>query len=48
MLHYMHTDGRLGSIQQTGADPQPFKASAIHMCGMGAFLPAASEIWKMY
>jgi rhamnogalacturonyl hydrolase YesR len=47
MLHHVYADGRLGCIQQTGADPAPFKASASYTYGVGAFLLAGSEIRKM-
>ena len=48
MLHHVYADGRLGSIQQTGAEPQPFKASSSYTYGVGAFLLAGSEIRKMH
>jgi rhamnogalacturonyl hydrolase YesR len=48
MLHHVYADGRLGCIQQTGAEPQPFKASASYNYGVGAFLLAGSEIRKMH
>jgi rhamnogalacturonyl hydrolase YesR len=44
MLHHIYADGRLGCIQQTGAEPAPFKASASYNYGVGAFLLAGSEI----
>ncbi len=47
LLHHVYADGRLGCIQQTGAEPQPFKASASYTYGVGAFLLAGSEIRKM-
>jgi rhamnogalacturonyl hydrolase YesR len=47
MLHHVYADGRLGCIQQTGAAPAPFKASASYNYGVGAFLLAGSEIRKM-
>jgi rhamnogalacturonyl hydrolase YesR len=47
MLHHVYADGRLGCIQQTGAEPQPFKASASYTYGVGAFLLAGSEIRRM-
>jgi rhamnogalacturonyl hydrolase YesR len=47
MLHHVYADGRLGCIQQTGADPEPFKASASYTYGVGAFLLAGSEIRQM-
>jgi rhamnogalacturonyl hydrolase YesR len=48
MLHHIYADGRLGCIQQTGADPEPFKASASYTYGVGGFLLAGSEIMKMH
>jgi rhamnogalacturonyl hydrolase YesR len=47
MIHHIYADGRLGCIQQTGAEPNPFKASASYNYGVGAFLLAGSEIRKM-
>lgn len=47
MLHHIYADGRLGCIQQTGADPEPFKASSSYTYGVGGFLLAGSEIYKM-
>jgi rhamnogalacturonyl hydrolase YesR len=48
MLHHIYADGRLGCIQQTGADPEPFKASSSYTYGVGGFLLAGSEIIKMH
>lgn len=48
MLHHVYADGRLGCIQQTGAEPAPFKATASYTYGVGAFLMAGSEIYKMH
>lgn len=47
ILHHVYADGRLGCIEQTGAEPAPFKASASYTYGVGAFLLAGSEIRKM-
>jgi rhamnogalacturonyl hydrolase YesR len=47
LLHHVYADGRLGCIQQTGAEPAPFKASASYTYGVGAFLLAGSEIRQM-
>jgi len=47
MLHHVYADGRLGCIQQTGAEPAPFKATASYTYGVGAFLLAGSEVEKM-
>ena len=48
MLTHIYADGRLGCIQQTGADPEPFKASSSYTYGVGGFLLAGSEIYKMH
>ena len=48
MLHHVYADGRLGCIQQTGAEPQPFKASSSYTYGVGGFLLAGSEIRQMH
>jgi rhamnogalacturonyl hydrolase YesR len=47
MLKHVYADGRLGGIQQTGAEPAPFKATASYTYGIGAFLMAGSEIRRM-
>jgi rhamnogalacturonyl hydrolase YesR len=47
ILHHVYADGRLGCIQQTGAEPAPYKATASYTYGVGAFLLAGSEIRKM-
>lgn len=47
MLKHIYADGRLGDIQQTGAQPAAFKPSASYTYGVGGFLLAGSEIHKM-
>jgi len=47
MLKHIYADGRLGDIQQTGSEPQAFKASASYTYGVGGFLLAGSEIRRM-
>jgi rhamnogalacturonyl hydrolase YesR len=47
MLKHVYADGRLGCIQQTGAEPAPFKATSSYTYGVGAFLLAGSEIRHM-
>jgi rhamnogalacturonyl hydrolase YesR len=47
MLAHVYADGRLGCIQQTGAEPAPFKATASYTYGVGGFLLAGTEIRKM-
>jgi unsaturated rhamnogalacturonyl hydrolase len=47
MLQHIYADGRLGSIQQTGAAPSTYKPSASYNYGVGGFLLAGSELHKM-
>jgi rhamnogalacturonyl hydrolase YesR len=47
MLKHIYADGRLGDIQQTGAAPSTFKPSASYNYGVGGFLLAGSELYKM-
>jgi rhamnogalacturonyl hydrolase YesR len=47
MLQHIYADGRLGDIQQTGAAPSTYKPSASYNYGVGGFLLAGSEIYKM-
>jgi unsaturated rhamnogalacturonyl hydrolase len=47
MLKHVYADGRLGDIQQTGAEPAKFKPSASYTYGVGGFLLAGSEIRTM-
>ena len=47
MLKHVYADGRLGDIQQTGAEPMTYKASASYTYGVGGFLLAGSEIRAM-
>src|SRR5271170_2211654 len=47
MLKHVYADGRLGGIQQTGAEPAPFKPTASYTYGVGAYLLAGSEIRRM-
>jgi hypothetical protein len=47
MVRHIYADGRLGCIEQTGSAPAPFKASSSLNYGVGGFLLAGSEIYKM-
>ena len=47
MLHHVYADGRLGSIQQTGAEPAYYLAGSSYNYGVGAYLLAASELKRM-
>lgn len=47
LLAHVYADGRLGCIQQTGAEPAFYKPSASYNYGVGAFLLAASEVDRL-
>jgi rhamnogalacturonyl hydrolase YesR len=47
MLQHIYADGRMGDIQQTGSAPALFKPSSSYNYGVGGFLLAGSEIYKM-
>ena len=47
MLQHVYADGRLGGIQQTGAEPAPFRPMASYTYGVGGFLLAATEVKRM-
>ncbi len=47
MLKHVYADGRLGSIQQTGAEPAPFKPTASYTYGVGGFLLAGTEVRRL-
>jgi rhamnogalacturonyl hydrolase YesR len=47
MLRHIYADGRLGDIQQTGAEPAYYLPSASYNYGVGGFLLAGSEVKQM-
>jgi len=47
LLKHVYADGRLGCIQQTGAEPTPYLPTSSFNYGVGAFLLAASEVRHM-
>lgn len=47
MLKHVYADGRLGCIQQTGAEPAFYPPTASYNYGVGAFLLAGSEMKVM-
>jgi hypothetical protein len=47
MLQHIYADGRLGDIQQTGSAPDLFNPSSSFNYGVGGFLLAGSEVYKM-
>ncbi|CAN5431154.1 hypothetical protein BH10ACI4_BH10ACI4_31650 [soil metagenome] len=47
MLQHVYADGRLGGIQQTGAEPAPFRPTASYTYGVGGFLLAGTEVKHM-
>jgi rhamnogalacturonyl hydrolase YesR len=47
LLLHVYADGRLGCIQQTGAEPAYYLPSSSYNYGVGGFLLAASELKRM-
>ncbi len=47
LLTHVYEDGRLGGIQQTGAEPAHYRPSSSYNYGVGGFLFAAAELKKM-
>jgi len=47
LLKHVYQDGRLGSIQPIGASPDKFSATSSYVFGVGAYLLAGSEIYKL-
>jgi rhamnogalacturonyl hydrolase YesR len=44
ILNNVYADGRLGNIQQTGAEPAFYRSASSFNYGVGAFMLAASEV----
>jgi rhamnogalacturonyl hydrolase YesR len=47
LLSHVYEDGRLGCIQPIGAAPGAFTATSSYVYGVGAYLLAGSEIYKL-
>ena len=47
ILKSVYEDGRLGGIQQTGAEPAFYRPASSYNYGVGGFLLAAAELKKM-
>jgi unsaturated rhamnogalacturonyl hydrolase len=47
ILQHVYADGRLGCIQQTGAEPAFYLPTASYNYGVGAYLLAGSELRRM-
>ncbi|QGZ41498.1 rhamnogalacturonyl hydrolase YesR [Pseudoduganella flava] len=47
LLKHIYADGRLGGIQQTGAEPAYYQPSSSYNYGVGGFMLAAAELKKM-
>lgn len=47
MLEHVYADGRLGCIQPIGRAPGPFIETSSYAYGVGAYLLASSEIFRM-
>lgn len=47
MVKAVHSDGKLGYIQPVGAAPKAAGFDATDVYGVGAFLLAGSELYKL-
>ncbi|MCI0512642.1 DUF4861 family protein, partial [candidate division KSB1 bacterium] len=47
LVKAVHPDGKLGSVQPIGADPKQVHADQTEIYGVGAFLLAGSEVYKL-
>ena len=47
ILKNVYADGRLGNIQQTGAEPAFYRPTSSYNYGVGGFMLAAAELKKM-
>ncbi len=47
LIAHIYADGRLGSIQPGGGAPAHFRPSSSYVYGVGAFLLAGSEVFKL-
>jgi rhamnogalacturonyl hydrolase YesR len=47
LLSHVYADGRLGCIQPIGAAPGAYTATSSYVYGVGAFLLAGSEIYRL-
>ncbi len=43
ILQHVYADGRLGDIQQTGAEPTPYLPSSSYTYGVGGYLLAGER-----
>ncbi|MCP4625387.1 MAG: DUF4861 domain-containing protein [bacterium] len=47
LVNCVHPDGKLGNVQPIGADPRNVSADQTEIYGVGAFLLAGSEVYKI-
>jgi unsaturated rhamnogalacturonyl hydrolase len=47
LVDCVHPDGKLGNVQPVGADPRHVTADQTEIYGVGAFLLAGSEVYKI-
>lgn len=47
LVDCVHPDGKLGYVQPIGADPRKVRADKTEIYGVGAFLLAGSEVYKI-
>jgi rhamnogalacturonyl hydrolase YesR len=47
LLTHIYSDGRLGSIQPVGGAPGPYSETSSYVYGVGAFMLAGSEVYRL-
>jgi unsaturated rhamnogalacturonyl hydrolase len=47
LLTHIYSDGRLGSIQPVGGAPGPYTETSSYVYGVGAFMLAGSEVYRL-
>jgi rhamnogalacturonyl hydrolase YesR len=47
LLSHVYADGRLGCIQPVGAAPGAYTAASSYVYGVGAYLLAGSELYRL-
>jgi hypothetical protein len=48
MVSHVNNDGMLGYVQAIGAEPGEASPDKTEVYGVGAFLSAGSEVYKLY
>jgi unsaturated rhamnogalacturonyl hydrolase len=47
LVRSVHPDGKLGWVQPIGASPKTVSSDLTEVYGVGAFLLAGTEVWKL-